>query len=219
MTRAGPGAARAGLVLAGGYSTRFGEADKAFAELGGRPLIRHVLARLDHVTDGLLVSCRDEQLPLLRQALTGTGLSAGAVPDPVPDRGPAAGIAAGLAPCRPTYAAVVACDTPLVDPGFLSALFERAEGCDGAVPRVDGRLRPTLAVYRTAAIRDACKRSIASGDGSLRRAVERVDVVVVPEDQVARETELRRLRDVNTPGDLAGVRETFGRDDEPDPGS
>lgn len=219
MTSAGTCDARGGLVLAGGYSTRFGEADKAFAELGGRPLVQHALARLSHVTDGLLVSCRDEQLTRLRRTLLDTGISVGAVPDPVPDRGPAAGIAAGLAPCRTTYAAVAACDTPLVDPELLSVLFERAEGGDGAVPRIDGRLRPTLAVYRTAAIRDACERSIASGDGSLRKAVEWLDVVVVPEDRVGRETDLQRLHDVNTPGDLARVRKTYERNEKPEPGS
>lgn len=205
-------------MLAGGYSTRFGEADKAFAELDGRPLVRHVLERATQVTDGLLVSCRDEQLPRLRRALLGSGLSAGAVPDPVPDRGPAAGIASGLAPCRTTYAAVVACDTPLVDPDLLSALFDRGTAADGAVPRIDGRLRPTLAVYRTAAIRTACRRSIASGDGSLREAVERLDVVVLSEDAVAGETDLQHVRDVNTPDDLERIRETHDRDNRADPG-
>lgn len=204
----GPGH-RAGLVLAGGGSTRFGSADKAFAELGGMALIGHVLSRVDRTVDGLLVSCRDDQLARLRDTLRDSGASAGVVPDPIPDRGPAAGVAAGLAPCRTTYAAVVACDTPLVDPAFLSFLFERARGRDGAIPRLDDRLRPTVAVYRTTAMRSACERTLAAGDGSLRDAVDALDVAIIPEDTVVRETEPSGLLDVNTPADLDRVRNRY----------
>ncbi len=204
----GPGH-RAGLVLAGGGSTRFGSADKAFAELGGMALIGHVLSRVDRTVDGLLVSCRDDQLARLRDTLRDSGASAGVVPDPIPDRGPAAGVAAGLAPCRTTYAAVVACDTPLVDPAFLSFLFERARGRDGAIPRLDDRLRPTVAVYRTTAMRSACERTLAAGDGSLRDAVGALDVAIIPEDTVVRETEPSGLLDVNTPADLDRVRNRY----------
>ena len=200
---------RAGLILAGGYSTRFGSSDKAFAELGGAPLIEHVLRRVDRVADGLLVSCRDDQLARLRDTLRTSEVSVGAVPDPIPDRGPAAGIAAGLAPCRAPYAAVLACDTPLVEPGFLSVLFERARGREGAVPRVDGRLRPTLAVYPTSAMRAACERSVRSGDGSLRDAVDTLDVTVVTEEAIDREADPSSLLDVNTPADLDRVRELY----------
>jgi len=211
MTRTDTGERRAGLVLAGGYSRRFGATDKAFATLDGRPLVEHVLERLGRVVDGLLVSVRDEQLTRLRGALRATGISVGAVPDPVPGRGPAAGIAAGLAPCRATYAAVLACDTPLVDPGFLSGLFERARGCDGAVPRIDGRLRPTLAVYRTAAIRTACERSLASGDGSLRGAVDALDATIVPHEAVANGTDPSTVLDINEPADLRRAEERLDR--------
>jgi molybdopterin-guanine dinucleotide biosynthesis protein A len=202
---------RAGLVLAGGDSTRFGRTDKAFATLDGRPLVGQVLERLDRVTDGLLVSCRDTQLPRLRRALADSGLSVAAVPDPVPDAGPAAGVAAGLAPCRAPYAAVVGCDTPLVDPELLAVLFERAGAGDGAVPRIDGRLRPTLAVYSTSAIRRACERSVESGDGSLRGALETLEPVVVSEPDIAGVTDTWCTIDVNTPADLDRARELYER--------
>lgn len=199
----------AGLVLAGGYSTRFGSADKAFAELGGVTLIEHVLRRVDRVADGLLVSCRDAQLTRLRDTLRDAGVSVGAVPDPIPDRGPAAGIAAGLAPCRTTYTVVVACDTPLIDPELLSFLLERGRERDGAIPRVDGRLRPTIAVYRTTAMRSACERTLAAGDGSLRAAVDALDVATVSEDAVLRKVDRASLLDVNTPADLDRLRDLY----------
>jgi molybdopterin-guanine dinucleotide biosynthesis protein A len=201
---------RAGLVLAGGHSSRFGEADKAFAELEETPLIEHVLRRLDRVVDGLLVSCRDGQLTRLRDTLRGAEISVGVAPDPVPGRGPAAGIAAGLGPCRATHTAVIACDTPLVDPALISALFDRGRERDGAIPRVDGHLRPTVGVYRTAAMRDACERAITAGDGSLRDAVDTLDVAIVPEGAVFRETARSSLLDINTPADLERARSVQG---------
>ncbi|MDX1746000.1 MAG: NTP transferase domain-containing protein, partial [Halobacteriales archaeon] len=46
----------AGVVLAGGGSTRFGEADKLLAELDGTPLVRRVVDRLAARTDRLVVA-------------------------------------------------------------------------------------------------------------------------------------------------------------------
>lgn len=200
----------AGLVLAGGYSTRFGSEDKALAELGGTTLLEHVVDRLSRVVDGALISCREDQVAQFRRTLRDADANVGVAPDPIPDRGPAAGIAAGLRPCRAPYAAVVACDTPLVDPAFVSFLADRARGHDGAVPRVDGRLRSTLAVYRTASVRDACEAAVAEGDGSLRTAIGQLDPIVVQEDTVERRTDPASLLDVNTPEDLELAAELYG---------
>lgn len=211
MTRRSSADRLAGLVLAGGFSTRFGPDDKAVADLAGKPLIRHVVDRLSAPADGVLVNCRREQVPVLVRALGSADASVGLAPDPIPDRGPAAGVAVGLGPCRAAYAAVVACDTPLVDSALLAFLAEEARGSDGAIPRVDGRLRPTLAVYRTDAMREACESTIASGDGSLRSAVDEIDPVIVPEDTVERRTDPIALLDVNTKSDLERANEALDR--------
>lgn len=191
-------------MLAGGRSRRFGPQDKAVADLAGRPLVGHAVDTVQAVADGAVLSCRGDQLPELRTVLSGVDQSPAAVPDPSPDAGPAAGVAAGLAPCRASEAVVLACDTPLVDPDFLSLLLERADGRDGAVPVIEGSLRPTVAAYRTTAIRAACERSVRSGDGSLRGAVASLDVDCVPEADVP---EPWRCLDVNTPADIERARD------------
>lgn len=61
---------RTGVVLAGGYSTRFGEADKALAEIDGTPMVARVVDRLSEVVEGIVVSCRDDQQPAFERAIS-----------------------------------------------------------------------------------------------------------------------------------------------------
>lgn len=72
-----------GAIIAGGKSRRFG-ADKALAEIGGRPLLDHVAEALAAQTDALIVIGRDWP-----------GMSS--IPDrPAPDQGPLGGLCAAL---------------------------------------------------------------------------------------------------------------------------
>ena len=85
---------RAGVVVAGGRSTRMGDREKAVVEVAGRPLVARVAEALSAVADELVVNCRPDQRDAIATALQGH--------DPVfaidedPDRGPVAGIATGL---------------------------------------------------------------------------------------------------------------------------
>ena len=47
---------RASLVLAGGRSTRFGDSDKAVAELAGTPMIRRVVDRVAGVVSEVVIN-------------------------------------------------------------------------------------------------------------------------------------------------------------------
>ena len=196
---------RSGVVLAGGYSTRFGEADKALAAVGGRPMLARVVDRLAAVVDRIIVSCRADQQSAFEAALDGVG---GGTPvefvlDPDPDEGPLAGLAASLAAVETTYAAVVACDMPFVDPTFVAVLFERAAGHDAAVPELDdGHLQPTQAVYRADQLRAVAARRLAADRRSLHGALDELDTVVLPASTVAAHTDWRSLRDVNSRADL-----------------
>ena len=172
-----------GVVLAGGYSTRFGEADKAVADLAGTPMIRRVVDRLETVVDDLVVNCRDDQLEAIRDALAGSDLEPRYATDPVPDRGPLQGIRVGLEATDREYAAVVACDMPFVDPTLLERLHNRARGRDGAVVHLeDGWYQTTQAVYRADAMAEACAATLDSEDKRIVAALERIDVAEVGED-------------------------------------
>jgi molybdopterin-guanine dinucleotide biosynthesis protein A len=203
---------RAGVVLAGGYATRFGDRDKAVADLAGTPMVRRVVDRLAAVVDGVVVNCRFEQVPALRSALAGRS-DVALAPDPVPDRGPLAGIANGLgavAADRCPYAAVVACDMPLVAPTFLAHCFERAAGHDAALVRTDdGWFQPTQAVYRVAAMRDACEATLAGEDRRIVSALDRLDAVVLEEAVLDEVGAPETFTDVNTQEELREVASRF----------
>ena len=53
-----------GVILAGGQARRMGGADKAFVTLAGRPLIAHVLDRLEPQVERVLISANGDAGPV-----------------------------------------------------------------------------------------------------------------------------------------------------------
>jgi molybdopterin-guanine dinucleotide biosynthesis protein A len=191
---------RAGVVIAGGRSTRFGEADKAVADLAGTPMIRRVADRIAGVADSLVVNCREDQVPAIRAAMSDYPLSVAYATDEDPDQGPTAGIRNGLRVVETEYAVVVACDMPFVDPDLVRYLFERATGHDAAVPRLeDGWYQTTQAVYRADAMADACETALAAGERKVIAPLEHLDYVVVEENEVREHGSVESFENVNTP--------------------
>jgi molybdopterin-guanine dinucleotide biosynthesis protein A len=159
-----------GLLLAGGHSSRMG-ADKALLEFEGEPLARRVARALAVVCDEVLVASGDgRRLDWLKLEQ---------VPDVLEEAGPLAGMVAGLERARHPLVAVAAVDMPHASPAVFALLARLHEGQDAVVPETREGLQPLHAVYATtvaAAIRDALER----GERSVRRALEALDVRVVP---------------------------------------
>lgn len=193
---------RAGVVLAGGYSARFGVCEKALVTLEGRALLAHTVDGLSRAVDGVVVNCRRDQLSAFRPVVEPLSADVAFVCDPTPDRGPAAGLATALAAVSAPRAAVVACDMPFVDAAVLDWLFESMVGA-GAVPHVDGTPQPTHAVFATDHARRAARDAVTNGSGSLRDVLDRLDAVEVPESRVLELTSRGSFTDINTPLALA----------------
>ncbi|WP_348607545.1 molybdenum cofactor guanylyltransferase [Halobaculum rarum] len=163
---------RYAAVVAGGRSTRFGDRDKAVADLAGTPMIRRVADRLVDVTDRLVVNCRPDQRAAITAAMEGYVNPVRYAEDPDPDEGPMAGIRTVLRGVEgwggsDAPAFVVACDMPFVDPALVDALFDRIDGggLDAVVPRVDDEwFQTTHAAYRAGPMADACDAALARGD-------------------------------------------------------
>ena len=197
---------RAGVVLAGGGSTRFGEREKALAELDGKPLLARAVDGLAPAVDGVVVNCRDDQVSAFRSALNSSSTDIAFACDPTPDMGPAAGLVAALAAVAVPRVAVVACDMPFVDARFVDVLFGSMGDAAGVVPRVGGRRQPTCAVFRTEPARLAARDAVTDDSGSLRDVLGRIDVVELPESRVLAETSRETFTDVNTPAALEDAK-------------
>jgi len=201
---------RAALILAGGRSTRFGDRDKAVAELAGTPMIRRVVDRLAPVVDEVVINCRADQVEAIEAALSGFDPEPSFAVDRDPDAGPMAGIARGLEAVSAEYTVVVACDMPFVDPDVVRFLFERASGHDAAVPRLGEWYQTTQAVYRTESMGSACRRALETGADRIVTPLEELDEVVVDGDAIESVGSLDSFDNVNTVEELEAAEERLG---------
>ena len=193
---------RTAVVLAGGRSTRFGDEDKAVADLAGRPMIRRVVDRLTPVVDAVVVNCRAAQRGAIATALDDVAVTVSFAEDDYPDEGPMAGMATGLRAVGGEYAFVVACDMPFVDSGFVGYLFDRAAGHDAAVPRPEQWFETTHAVYRAAAMAEACEAALAEGEERIVAPLFDLEFVVVDADEVRDHGTPHTFENCNTPEDF-----------------
>lgn len=200
---------RAGVIVAGGRSTRFGDSDKAVADLAGTPMVRRVADRLGEAVDELVVNCREDQVEAIDTALSDYTLDPMFALDEDPDQGPMAGIATGLGAVDSEYAAVVACDMPFVDPTFVDYLFEQAASHEAAVPRPDEWFQTTQAVYHADAMYDACQRALERGEHKIVEPLFDLEYVVVEREDVLERTSLETFNNLNTREEFDAAAERF----------
>ena len=171
-----------GVLLVGGASRRFGS-PKALARLDGETLAERAHRTLTEAFSRVVVVGKAaDRLPL---------------PFPLVDdestvRAPIVGVAAALRAAVDELVVALPTDVPTATPGLLVELADAAEGLDAAVPETG----PLPGAYRRSAL-PVLERRIAAGDLALRDALRELRTRVVPVDPAV-------LRNVNTPGDLAG---------------
>jgi molybdopterin-guanine dinucleotide biosynthesis protein A len=199
----------AGLILAGGRSSRMGGADKTLLQLGGRPLIRQVLDRLRPQVSQIVVNTNADRAPF-------AGFGVEIVADTIAGyQGPLAGILAGLewATDKPgtTHLLSVAGDTPFFPLDLARRLSARAVASRVTVAASNGRAHPTFALWPVS-LRDALAAFLESGD--TRRVMTFIeqaglDVVDFPVEQRGAVT-VDPFFNINTPEDLAEAERLSG---------
>ena len=184
-----------GLLLAGGASTRMGT-DKAALLVEGEPLARRVAGVLAATCAGVVVASGDGR------RLEWLGFPQ--VADLEPAAGPLAGLVPGLEAAATPLVAVLAVDMPDASSAVLGLLAARIGGHDAAVPRTERGLEPLHAVYATSAA-GRLRVAFDSGERSVVRALNGLDVVVVQQDEwAAADPTGRFARNLNRPEDLLG---------------
>lgn len=156
-----------GLILAGGRARRMGGADKALLRLDGRPILSHLVERLESQCDGLLLSANSDPARFAAYGLV-------VVPDTIPDfAGPLAGILAGLDwlamhRTNPEWLLSVAADTPFIPLDLVSRLhLARAEaGTRLACAASDGRRHHAIGLWPIS-LRDELRAALGAGERRL----------------------------------------------------
>ncbi|MEQ8307256.1 MAG: molybdenum cofactor guanylyltransferase MobA [Hoeflea sp.] len=134
-----------GGILAGGLARRMSGIDKPLAELGGRPLIAHIIARLSPQADPILINANDP-----KDRFAPFGLSV--VPDLVEGfKGPLAGLHALMTEAQARGACqllAVPADTPFL-PTDLAERLGKGSGDPEVVriARCNGRRHPVAALW------------------------------------------------------------------------
>ena len=201
----------AGVVLAGGRSSRMGTS-KAALDWHGSTLLYRTAGIVARATSGpvIVVRAAGQDLPALPRGVV-------VVEDPRQGKGPVQGIAAGLAALRGQAEAAFICSTdlPFLHPAFvrrvLRALAER-DGADVALPVARGYQQPLAAAYRVS-LADATERLVAAD--RLRPAflfeecrLARLDEAALKADPVlaALDPDLDSVVNVNEPADYEAAR-------------
>jgi molybdopterin-guanine dinucleotide biosynthesis protein A len=194
-------AAVTALVLAGGAATRMG-GSKAERRIGDRSLLERSLGVADAVADEVLLLPGVRPLP---DAARGRRLVADWSPQQ--KLGPLAALGAGLEAARNRWCLLLPCDMPWLSAGVALRLIGRAERTDRdivAVREASG-WQPFLALYRSA-LASHVRAELASGRRSLVGLIERSAALAIAPDELADlDPELRCLRNVNTPAELAAA--------------
>lgn len=191
----------AGIVLAGGQSTRMGQ-DKATLPFGPELLVQRVVRILSSVVEPIVVvAAAGQELPPLRECVL-------LAVDERPARGPLEGLAAGLARLaheRPEVEAafVTSCDAPLLTPAFVSAMIARLGDFDIAVSVTDGMPHPLAAVYRVSVL-PHIRELLAADELRLASLLDRVATLRVDAEELrAADAELHSLKNCNRPQEYA----------------
>ena len=185
-----------GAVLVGGASSRMGR-DKATLLYEGAPLALRAARALASCVARVRLVGRPGELPAL-------GFEC--IADRHDSRAPLVGVHAALAACEASAVLVAACDLPDLDPRVLLALLALAPvdaGADVIAPLGPRGPEPLLAIYRPRILPEI-ERRIARGDFALHALLADVDTLFVPEEDLrALDPELRSLRNLNRPEDIA----------------
>ena len=192
------------VILAGGRSLRM-QSDKAFLVYRGSSFISRIVAEASRVCENILVVIGEKEKGKFEADL---GKRARVVNDAHHPGSPLAGMLTAFDLLKDGYAAVIACDTPLVKGEVLEALRDLAVSHSAAVPLWEsGKIEPLCSVYHVGEAREASVKAIEAGRLKCRDMISLLpDVNYVPVAGLRMiDPSLESLINVNTPGDFSAL--------------
>jgi molybdopterin-guanine dinucleotide biosynthesis protein A len=199
----------AGVVLAGGRSSRMGAA-KAGLEWHGSTLVYRAAAVLGRSVGGpvVVVAAPGQELPALPAGV-------GVVRDPEAGLGPLQGLAAGLASVadRADAAFVCSTDLPFLHPAFVRRVLDGLDdGVEVVLPVARGFRQPLAAAYRTSLV-GLVGTLLGEGNRKLGLLFDHCGVTRLDEARLLADPVLARhdpalesVLNINTPEEYAAAR-------------
>jgi molybdopterin-guanine dinucleotide biosynthesis protein A len=184
-------------VLVGGHSSRMGF-NKAFAKIGGQPLIERVLARVKDLGDDVMLIANNPELYV--------HLGVRIYPDVIPGKRSLGGIYTALHHANNDHALIVACDLPFLSRALMAYLISLCEGYDVVVPlNRRGLPEGAQAVYGKGCL-ETIHRRLGRDDLKVTGFYPEVHVRRVGDEEIDRFDPKRcSFINVNTPEELAAA--------------
>lgn len=183
----------AGIILAGGLSTRMGR-DKATLPWQESDLLNTVLAQLVKVCSELIIVSnvpRKLYLPNVK-----------VIPDKYKQCGPLGGMQAGIAASTYYYNFITACDMPYLSAEAITYIGKAAAGYDAAIPFIDGFFNPLHGVYNHNCL-PHIECMLQRGKYRILDFYGRVKLRKISKRELTQfDKDLRTLTNINTPDDL-----------------
>lgn len=212
------------ILLCGGMSTRMGE-DKGIMLLNNKPLLIHILEKLEtHVNEVILVLRDSIQVEKYQDILSKYSLQEspknqnqkGAnynfsfdlkmVSDKIKNQGPLAGIYTGLSNINSDYSLVIPCDSPYISQAFLDNIFSILKNSemdyDALVPQWDElHIEPLHSIYhkRTGPL---IEKLILDEIRDVKSFIKELNVYFI--DVKLLDPSLKSFKNLNRPQDLNG---------------
>lgn len=185
-------------IMAGGKSSRMGT-DKSFVPILGKPMIEHVLERVDGLgKERIIITNRPQEYSHL-------GLKT--FSDVYKDRGPLGGLHAALHFASNPFVLVIACDMPWLNRELLEHMLSLRKTADIIVPRWTRHPEPLHAIYANACLAPI-EESLNANNLKVVAFYGRMKVCFLGRDEIAKfDPNGRSFSNVNTPEDLL----TFGQ--------
>ncbi len=192
----------AAIILAGGFSKRFGR-DKGLVKLKGKPLVMYLLEKVAEIVDENVIvvgskAQRDAFSPLFRD-------EADVIVDRYNGHGPLIGALTGFETVQSEYSLLLPCDTPFLSSEIAALLLESCIGRSAAVPRwPNGWMEPLQAAYNTKSAIVATKKALEQGEMdmlsmiSYLRGIRYISTLVLQK----LDSELLTFFNINTLSDL-----------------
>ncbi|MDG6925764.1 MAG: molybdenum cofactor guanylyltransferase [Nitrososphaerota archaeon] len=193
------------IILAGGLSTRMGT-DKSLLLLGQNSFLGSIISEMLVLSREIVVTVGRKETQAYAAFRENDKVSI--IRDEEYIESPLGGMLTGFKHVHEDYAAVLACDSPLVKGSIVSHLFASAAGRDAAVPIWDiadkMTTEPLCAVYKVESARRAILQILEeNGKKACREMVLRLPSVrfVSASDLRTFDRELDSLRNINTKKD------------------